>query len=137
MAVPLLKLACNAWHFGPMGAAVDRVCPFCGDPPVDSLTHFVVCPALFGTISEVLPRFPWAPAAPVRTLEFLGAGATVQRRVLFGDVLDALWAVLVAQQRSANSVRFASKARLDAMARLSPHLANVLDGVGPVPAMSS
>ena len=55
MAVPRLKLACNAWHFGPMGAAVDRVYTFCGDPPVDSLTHFVACQALFNTTSEVSP----------------------------------------------------------------------------------
>jgi hypothetical protein len=56
----------------------------------------------------------------VRTLEFFGVGAPVPRRVLLGAVLDGLRAFLVAQQRSANSVRLVFKARVDAMVRLSP-----------------
>ncbi len=109
MAAPCLKLSCKAWHFGPTGGAVDRACPFCGDPPADSLTHFVACPALFDTVLEVLPRLP----------ELFGVGATLPRRVLLGAVLDGLSAVMVAHQRPTSAARLTFKARLDVMAGLS------------------
>ncbi len=133
MAVPCLKLACNAWHFRPAGGAVDRSCPFCGCPATDSLTHCFQRTAMFDMVQDVLPRLAWASSKPVRVLERCGVGADAPRRVLVGTVLDGLWAALVARTRTSRSARGAFEARLDAMARLSPHLATVLNAMGPVP----
>ncbi len=86
-------------------------------------------------IQDVLPRLTWAPSPAVGVLELFGVVADAPRRVLIGTVIDGLWAALVAHRRSARAARGAFKARLDAMARLSPHLANVLDGVGRSPSL--
>ncbi len=73
------------------------------------------------------------PAQPGRVLDLFGIGADAPRRVLIGTIIDGLWAALVAHKRSARTARGAFLGRIGAVARLSPHLATVLDGVGPEP----
>jgi hypothetical protein len=133
MAVPCFKLACSAWHVGPTGGAVGRACLFCGGPAIDSFTHYSQCNELFAMIQDVLPRLAWAPSPPGRVLELFGVGADAPRRVLIGTVIDSLWAALVAHKRPARAGRGAFKARLDVMARLSPHLAAGQCGPGARP----
>jgi hypothetical protein len=89
---------------------------------------------MFTVLRQVLPRLAWSAAMPpVRVLELFAVGATDDRATLVGIVLDGLLAVMVVHQRSSTSARGALQARLAAMARFAPVLANVLDGVPPVP----
>ena len=107
VAVPCLKLACNAWHFGVVG----RVRPFCSGPTADSFAHFIQYTEMVGMVQEALPRFAWAPTQPGRVLELFGVGADAPRLVLIGTVLDGLWAALVAHKRSARAAQGTFKAR--------------------------
>ncbi len=133
MAVPIFKLACNAWQFGPVEGTSGRRCPFCGDTLAGSLSHLLTCPSLFGFLADVLPGCAWSEPPPVRLLELCGVGADASRLSPVGLVLDGMWAALVSHKRTGRYVKEAFAARLSAMARLSPALAVALDVVLFVP----
>ena len=133
MAVPILKLACNAWQFGPVEGTSGRRCPFCGDPLAGGLSHLLTCPSLFGFLAEVLTGCAWSEPPPVRLLELCGVGADAPRLSLVGLVLDGMWAALVSHTWTGRFANEAFAARLSAMARLSPALAVALDAVLFVP----
>ena len=134
MAVPILKLACNVWTFGPVEGSSGRRCPFCGDPLAGGLSHLLPCPAFFGLVAAVLPGCPWSEPPPVRLLELCGVGADPSRLAVVGLVLDGMWAALVAHSRSPLNAQNTFTARLAAMGRLSPALARALDAVRFSPA---
>ena len=130
MAVPIVKLAFNAWHLGPASEDAGRTCPFCGGPLTGSLTHLLACPGLFTTVTEVLPGCPWSEAPTVRLLQLCGVGADDSRRAIVGTTIDGIWATMVANRRGARPARVFFRARLAAMARLSPLVADLLDRAG-------